>query len=115
MESGCDDVVHKPFKDHEIFEPMARLLDIKYLYKDMGEEVVQKERITLTQEMLNDLPGELLQELRQTTLALKREAIFAVIERIEPLAPDTAEGLRILMDNFQVGLIRDLLGDNYEK
>ena len=51
--------------------------------------------------MLAELPPELLQELREATLALDREAIFAVIERIEPLAPDTAKGLRILMDNFQ--------------
>jgi hypothetical protein len=61
------------------------------------------------------LPPELLQELRQATLALDREAIYAIIERIEPMSPDTAKGLRILMDNFQVGLIRDLLGENDEK
>ena len=110
MESGCDDVVHKPFKDHEIFEPMARLLDIKYLYKDMGEEVIQKERITLTQEMLNDLPGELLQELRETALALNREAALGVIARIADQAPEVATGLKELVDNYQMVELRDLLG-----
>ena len=77
----------------------------------MGKEALQRERINLTAEMLAGLPPELNQELRQTLLALDMEAIFAVIERIEPLAPDTAKGLRILMDNFQTGLIGDLLGE----
>ena len=65
--------------------------------------------------MLAELPPDLPQELRDSTLTLDREAIIAVIERIEPLAPDTAKGLRILMDNFQTGLIRDLLGENNEQ
>ena len=60
-------------------------------------------------EMLAGLPPELLQELHKATLALDGEAIFAVIERIEPLAQDTAKGLQTLMDNFQIGLIQELL------
>jgi CheY-like chemotaxis protein len=114
LAAGCDDLVRKPFRDHEIFESMARQLDIKYFYEEMGEEALQRESINLTAEMLAGLPPELNQELRQTVLALDREAIFAVIERIEALSPDTAKGLRILMDNFQTGLIGDLLGENDE-
>jgi CheY-like chemotaxis protein len=114
LAAGCDDLVRKPFRDHEIFESMARQLDIKYFYEEMGEEALQRERINLTAEMLAGLPPELNQELRQAILALDREAIFAVIERIEPISPDTAKGLRILMDNFQTGLIGDLLGENDE-
>ena len=115
LAAGCNDLVRKPFSDHEIFETMARQLDIKYFYRDMGEEALQREGINLTAEMLAGLPPELNQELRQAVLELDREAIFAVIERIEPLAADTAKGLRILLDNFQTGLIGDLLGENNEK
>jgi CheY-like chemotaxis protein len=111
LEAGCDEVVHKPFKDHEIFKTMARLLDIKYLYKDMGAEASQEQAINLSAEMLAGLPPDLLQELHKATLALDREAIYAIIERIEPLAADTAKGLRTLMDNFQIGRIRELLGE----
>ncbi len=52
---------------------------------------------------------ELLRELRQAMLVLDREAIHAIIERIEPFAPDTAKGLRTHTDNLQIGLIRELL------
>ena len=81
----------------------------------MEAEVPQKQAINLTTEMLAELPPELLQEPHGATLALDRKALFAVIERIEPLAPDTTKGLRTLMDDFQLGLIRDLIRENYEQ
>jgi PAS domain S-box-containing protein len=112
---GCDEVVRKPFKDHEIFESMTRQLGIKYLYKDSGAEAAQKQGINLTAEMLAELPPELLQELREATRALNREAISEVIERIEEHEPDTAESLRVLVQDFQMGRLGELLGEVKEE
>jgi CheY-like chemotaxis protein len=112
MAAGCNDMVTKPFQAHEIFEAMARFLDIEYIYETKGEAAPDRlGRTDLTSAMLADLPTELLQELREATLTLNSEAITAVIERIEPLAPDTAKGLQTLMDDFQIGRIHDLLGE----
>ena len=61
--------------------------------------------------MLAGLPPDLLQNLDETTLVLNREAILEVIERIEAHAPDTAESLRALVQNFQIERIRELLGE----
>jgi signal transduction histidine kinase/CheY-like chemotaxis protein/streptogramin lyase len=108
---GCDEVVRKPFKGYEIFESMARQLGMKYLYKDRGAEATHKQGINLTAEMLAELPPELLQELRETTRALNREAISEVIERIQEHEPDTAEGLRVLVQDFQMGRLGELLGE----
>ena len=60
--------------------------------------------------MLAELPRELLQELRGITLSLDREATLQVIERLEAQAPETAEGLRALVENFQMGGHGELLG-----
>jgi CheY-like chemotaxis protein len=109
LASGCDELVRKPFRDHEIFESMARQLGIKYLYKDRGAETAQG--INLTAEMLAGLPPDLLQELRETTLELNMEAILEVIERIAEHAPDTAGHLRTLVQNFEMDRIRELLGE----
>ena len=109
LAAGCDDVVNKPFKDYEIFETMARMLDIEYLYEEHGEEAVPRERISLTKEMLADLPEELLRELRGAILLLNSEAITAVIERIGPLAPETAQGLQTLLDGVQMGRLQELI------
>jgi len=109
LAAGCDEAVYKPVRDHEIFDAMARQLDIKYICKDTGAEAAQKPGINLTAEMLAELPPELLQDLDETTLVLKMEAILEVIERIEAHAPDTAENLRALVQNFQIDRIRELL------
>ena len=109
LASGCDDLVRKPFRDHEIFEAMAGLLGVEYIYKEAGEEPAQMQEMQLTAEMLAELPPELRQALDETTLALDREASLEVIERIAKHAPETADSLRALMDNFQTAHIRALL------
>ena len=112
LAAGCNDSVIKPFQTHKIFEVMGRFLDIEYIYEQEGETVPSRMAGTdLTAEMLADLPADLLQELRETIPALNREAISAVIERIEPLAPDTANGLREMLDKFQMTKLMNLLGE----
>ncbi len=71
----------------------------------------KKEKIKLTADMLVDLPGDLLQELRETTLVLNREAALEVIAHIADQAPEVATGLRVLVDNYQMVELRDLLGE----
>jgi hypothetical protein len=57
------------------------------------------------------LPAESLKKLRHATLVLDSAAMAVLIERIEGHAPDTAKSLQELVDDFQFGRIRDLLGD----
>ena len=35
--------------------------------------------------------------------------IITIIDRIEPLAPDTAKGLRTLLNDLQMGRLQELL------
>jgi CheY-like chemotaxis protein/anti-sigma regulatory factor (Ser/Thr protein kinase) len=107
--AGCDEMVRKPYKDQEIFECMARHVGMKYIYEDPAVETVEIPEITLAAEMLADLPPEWIRDLRHAIQMLDREAAFAIIERIEPLAADTSAGLRSLLDNFQMKQIGDLL------
>jgi signal transduction histidine kinase/CheY-like chemotaxis protein len=109
--AGCDDLVRKPFREHEIFDAMARHLGVEYVYSDAAEIPAAQETITLTAEMLAELPRELFEELRKTTLALDREATLLVIERIKAQAPETADGLRTLVMDFQMGRLGELLGE----
>ena len=101
-------MVTKPFQESEIFETMARLLDIEYIY----ETEVPSDHIDgtyLTSAMLSDLSPELLQDLNDACLTLNSESILGVITRIESEVPDVAKGLQNLLDNFQIGRIRELL------
>ena len=110
LASGCNDMVTKPFQTHEIFEMMGLFLDLEYIYEPEGEAAPDRiDEVDLTSHMLAGLPPHLLQELRETSMSLDSEAISAVIERIEPLAPDTAKGLQTLLDNFQMRRLRELI------
>jgi len=111
LASGCEDVVGKPFQEQEIFDTMARYLGVQYLYSETERETDRNQGIKLTSEMLAELPLELLEDLRQMTLVLDREATLQVIERIEVQAPDTAEGLRTLVQDFQMGRLGELLNE----
>jgi CheY-like chemotaxis protein/anti-sigma regulatory factor (Ser/Thr protein kinase) len=116
LAAGCNDMVIKPFHEYEIFEAMGRFLDIEYIYEAKSEAAVARMcEVELTAAMLADLPDELLQELRQATLALNREAAREVIARIADPAPEVAAGLEELVDNYQMVELRDLLGEVKEK
>jgi signal transduction histidine kinase/DNA-binding response OmpR family regulator len=110
LAAGCDDIVRKPFQDQTIFETMSDLLGVKYVYEQEVPTVpADRHNIVLTAAMLAELPADVLLELRETTLALDREATLQVIAGIEDQAPDTAAGLRLLVEDFQMGHIQDLL------
>ncbi len=110
LAAGCNEMVTKPFQTHEIFKVMGRFLDMEYIYEPEEEAVPsRKVEADLTSAMLADLPAELLQELRGASISLNIEAITAIIERIEPLAPDTAKGLQTLLDDLQMGRLQELI------
>jgi CheY-like chemotaxis protein len=112
LAAGCDDMVIKPFQPQEIFEAMGRLLDIEYIYEPKSEAAPARvPEVELTAAMLADLPDELLQKLRETTLTLNREAALEVIARIAEQAPEMAADLKGLVDNFQMNELQNLLGE----
>ena len=61
--------------------------------------------------MFAGIPENLLNELHQAAIKLDIKAISEVIDRIEPLAPDTAKDLKSLLKNYRLGRITDLLGN----
>jgi two-component system sensor histidine kinase EvgS len=110
LEAGCDDMVFKPFREHEIFEVMARFLGVEYVYEERAA-AAPKDDVELTAAMLAELPPDLLQELDKTTLVANRGDILEVIARIEDQAPDVADNLRALVQGFEVERIRELLAE----
>ena len=111
LSAGCDELVCKPVRENEIFDAIGRLLGVQYKYADVEQPAVPDSGIELTQEMLSQLPPEVLSELHQAALVLDRAAMAALVDRIKTHAPDTARSLQRLLDDFQLERIRELLGD----
>jgi CheY-like chemotaxis protein len=108
---GCDDMVFKPFLEHEIFEVMARFLGVEYVYAEPDDAPAPIDGAELSAAMLAALPPDLLQDLDDKTLVANREAILKVIERIQEHAPGTAGNLRALVQDFELERIRELLAE----
>nr|MDJ0805151.1 response regulator [Desulfobacterales bacterium] len=108
---GCDDMVFKPFQAHEIFETMARFLSVEYVYEERDAAAAVIETTELTAAMLAQLPPEMIEALDETTLVANREAILEVIARIREIAPNMAESMQVLVDNFEIERIRELLAE----
>ena len=109
LAAGCDDIVFKPFREREIFETMARFLDVEYIYEQPGDVAAPAADVELSAAMLSELPPELIEDLDHTTLVANRQAILKVVDRIAEHAPDTAESLQALVHGFEIERIRELL------
>jgi DNA-binding response OmpR family regulator len=84
MAVGCDDFVRKPFREHEIFDVLARHLRVKFIYEDAPrqESTEQAPELSVSPEQLQALPGELLRELRQAVIELDTARTQALIEQV---------------------------------
>ncbi|MES9887075.1 MAG: hypothetical protein ABW140_09710, partial [Candidatus Sedimenticola sp. 6PFRAG1] len=111
MAAGSDDFVRKPYRPHEIFDCMARHLDLAYIYE---EEVETDETeiglpSSVTPEAVAALPPDLLKELRRAFTILDIEEIRMVLERVAEVDSDLAASLSRLADSFNFQAINNLL------
>ena len=56
-----------------------------------------------------ELPEDVRAELHESSLKADWETISQVIGRVKPLAPETAKGLQILLDDFRIARIHELM------
>lgn len=109
IDAGCDEVLHKPYRDYEIFTTLEQYLGVDYLYADDKEENLAEQVITLTAEMMKKLPAELTEQLRLSAFNLDMTATKAVIEVISRAHPELADGLKPLVEHFQFSKILELI------
>jgi two-component system sensor histidine kinase/response regulator len=109
--AGCDDLVFKPVRESDLFKAISKQLGVSYQYATTKKPHERDSDVILTSDMLFELPSELIAGLRRAALVQDRPALTELIERIKSLAPETAEGLWMLVDGFQLGRIKELLGD----
>ncbi|MCU7935990.1 MAG: nitrate- and nitrite sensing domain-containing protein [Candidatus Thiodiazotropha sp. (ex Dulcina madagascariensis)] len=111
LEAGCDEVVRKPFKAHEIFDAMARQLGVRYRYEEVAAKPIGK-AVEVNAEAVASLPKELLESLRNAAVSLNNKDFDAALLPVLELDPTLAEGLAALAREFRFDRILELLGDN---
>jgi CheY-like chemotaxis protein len=96
MEAGADAFIVKPFRDSEVFSCIGEMLEIDYLYADIGNTIPA----ALDNAARLPLPAALIVQLREAVLDGDIGRLLADIDQVEKLAPDAAAGLRQLASRF---------------
>ncbi|MEG4496746.1 PAS domain S-box protein [Microcoleus sp. F10-C6] len=109
--AGCDDFIHKPFRESMLLDKMAQHLGVRYLYQeDLSHSSPQPATPrNLTPEDLNVMPSEWLAQFRQEVLCANDEVILQLIDQIPESEASLAHTLRDLVNNFRLDILFDLI------
>jgi signal transduction histidine kinase/DNA-binding response OmpR family regulator len=106
LAAGCDELVHKPYREEEIFEVMRRYLGLEYTYESR-----QKPAAALPPEAkaLDALSDTLANDLHDALIALNREAVDAAVEEIKGVDATLYEAFHSLAENYAYETLLTLL------
>lgn len=111
MTAGCDDFIHKPFRESMLFDKMAQHLGVRYIYQedlsDSSPELATPRNLTL--EDLNVMPSEWIAQFRQEVLCANDEVILQLIDQIPESEASLAHTLTDLVNNFRLDILFDLI------
>ena len=99
LDAGMDDFVRKPYRLDEIYQCLARQLEIEYVYSD---EQADKEirSAELTPAMLSELPFSMREQLKDALVNLDSDRIASIIEQISENDNTLGRTLTSLADYF---------------
>lgn len=102
--AGCSDYLHKPFNEEDIFVLLSKHLGVHYIYE---EQELHQQEIPLSHEALQQLPEELLNELKNSVRLLDVDA--DLVQRIRLVNSKLADSIAAFVNNFQYAELMDLL------
>lgn len=108
LASGCDDFIRKPFHDTEIFDILKKHLGLRFRY-EQGPLEPPMDEIRMAPQDLAALPPELFSEFKRAVLELDIKGTHDVIEKIAPLFPDLAIGLKLQTDGLDFRRLQKLI------
>ncbi len=99
LASGLDDFLGKPYQLEEIFDCMARHLDVRYVRAESAS-CPDEQELDLRPEALAAIPQTLREELLDGLIALDAERISRLIRRISEVDPALGGVLTVLAGRF---------------
>lgn len=98
LDAGMDDLVRKPYRTDEIYESMARLLNVRFVYEGLPDPNAQT--MELKSGMLSVLPARLRDDLRMALESLESERIVSVLQQVATHDPKLQRTLTHLVESF---------------
>jgi PAS domain S-box-containing protein len=109
---GVDGYIRKPFRESELFENLARCLNITYVYaEEAAGSLAQQpaETASLSAEALSHLPKSLVHDLRAAASGANLKSLLTLINQVQTHDAQAAAGLRELAARYDYEAILGVL------
>lgn len=110
LQAGVNEIVNKPFRDNDIFDCMARYLNVKYQYESAEKVSDESSDSEIdTSQVISQLSIELRHQLADAANSLDVELSLEVIAKIKKTNPVIAEQLKKLVEQFNFAKVIELI------
>ena len=103
LEAGCAAFISKPFRTEVIFEKMAELLGVQYIYKSATalDQAASSVVTELTHADMQSMPPEWVAQLRQAATRVDSQEIYRLLEEIPSEQAKISSYISQLVENFR--------------
>jgi signal transduction histidine kinase/CheY-like chemotaxis protein len=108
LNSGCDDLIRKPYQDYEIYEALSKHLAVKFIYSN-DISIPSKHKEELSEQALRNLPTEIRRELYHAIELLDDKMALTSIEKIKKNDPELGDKLSDMIAKIRHKEILSLL------
>ncbi len=106
--AGCDDFIHKPFREADIFDALHKHIGVRFVYAESTAASTETKIKILTPEAIAALPPDLVANLRQAIYNLDVELMQTLIAQISELNQPLATAIASLAKDFKYRQLLDL-------
>jgi CheY-like chemotaxis protein len=104
LQGGADDFLAKPCREDQLLEKMSALLNVAYDYEETNGAEGQPvgSPAALSADKLDRLPRELIEEIRDATLAGNKKLLDKLIAKVRGTGDaESARALQELADKYE--------------
>jgi len=105
---GCNDFIHKPFREADIFDVLHKHIGVRFIYAESTAASTETKVEILTPEAIAALPPDLVANLRQAIYNLDVELMQTLIAQISELNQPLAIAIASLAKDFKYRQLLDL-------
>jgi signal transduction histidine kinase/CheY-like chemotaxis protein len=109
LEAGCDDFIRKPYRDTEIFDALAKQLDVRFQYAEEETQIETEQKNVLTREQLKNIPLDLIENLQKAVVLLDNQRCLKAAGMISDYNSELGQYLRSMVENLKYKEMLDAL------
>ena len=115
LEAGVDMFLGKPFQEDDLLEKIKQLTEVNYVYRDFEAEnsadLSESEAELPTAVEIDQLPTELVNQLRKATKRANYDQMLALVEQMAAHNQTISRQLRQLVERFDYITLQKMLSE----